>query len=121
MTGPQAGLITGLLPVDTNSEPELGAPAAGRVISGQPQFKTWNAEETADGLYAGIWESTAGKWQVSYDEWEFFQLISGVSILTEADKPPVTLRSGDAYVIRPGFKGTWEVVETTRKTYVIKL
>lgn len=113
--------MTALLGVNTLSEPELGAPAPGRVLSGNPQFKTWNAEETADGLYAGIWESTIGKWQVAYEEWEFFQLISGVSVLTEQDKEPVTLRAGDAYVIRPGFNGTWEVVETTRKSYVIKL
>jgi uncharacterized cupin superfamily protein len=24
-------------------------------------------------------------------------------------------------VLRPGFKGTWEVVETTRKDYVIRV
>lgn len=110
-----------LLAVNTDAEPELSAPAEGRVLSGDPQFKTWNAEETSDGLYAGIWESTIGKWIVSYDEWEFFQLISGVSVLTEEGKEPVTLRAGDSYVIRSGFKGTWEVIETTRKTYVIKL
>lgn len=110
-----------LLAVNTDAEPEIGAPAEGRVLSGDPQFKTWNAEETSDGLYAGIWESTIGKWIVSYDEWEFFQLISGVSVLTEEGKEPVTLRAGDSYVIRSGFKGTWEVIETTRKTYVIKL
>lgn len=110
-----------LLAVNTDAEPELGAPAEGRVLSGNPQFKTWNVEETSDGLYAGIWESTAGKWVVSYDEWEFFQLISGVSVVTEDGKEPVTLRAGDSYVIRSGFKGTWEVIETTRKTYVVKL
>jgi len=110
-----------LLPVNTESEPEFGAPAEGRIISGDPQFRTWNAEETSDGLYAGIWESTEGKWHVAYDEWEFFQLISGVSVVTEVGKEPVTLRTGDSFIIRPGFKGTWEVIETTRKTYVIKL
>ena len=110
-----------LLPVNTETEPEIGAPAEGRVISGNPQFRTWNAEETSDGLYAGVWESTAGKWHVAYDEWEFFQLISGVSVLTEEGKTPVTLRAGDSFIIRPGFKGSWEVIETTRKTYVIKL
>jgi uncharacterized protein len=33
-----------------------------------------------------------------------------------------TVRAGDAFVLRPGFKGTWEVVETTRKEkeYVIR-
>ncbi len=50
-----------LLPVNTESEPEVGAPAEGRIISGDPQFRTWNAEETSDGLYAGICESTEGK------------------------------------------------------------
>lgn len=110
-----------LLPVNTESEPEIGAPAEGRIISGHPQFRTWNVEETSDGLYAGIWESTAGKWHVAYDEWEFFQLISGVSVVTEEGKEPVILHAGDSFIIRPGFKGTWEVIETTRKTYVIKL
>ncbi len=110
-----------LLPVDTESDPELGAPAEGRIISGNPQFKTWNAEETSDGLYAGIWEATIGKWHVAYDEWEFFQLISGVSVVTEEGKEPVTLQAGDSFIIRPGFKGTGEVIETTRKTYVITL
>jgi len=29
------------------------------------------------------------------------------------------LRAGDSFVLRPGFKGSWEVLETTRKQYVI--
>ena len=29
--------------------------------------------------------------------------------------------AGDSFVIKPGFKGTWEVLETTRKEYVIRL
>jgi len=32
-----------------------------------------------------------------------------------------TVRAGDSFVLRPGFKGTWEVLETTRKEYVIRL
>ena len=31
------------------------------------------------------------------------------------------LRAGSRLVLRPGFKGTWEVVETTRKDYVIRV
>jgi uncharacterized protein len=31
------------------------------------------------------------------------------------------LRAGDTFILRPGFKGSWEVVETTRKAYVIRL
>jgi uncharacterized cupin superfamily protein len=31
------------------------------------------------------------------------------------------LKAGDSFVIRPGFRGTWEVIETTRKHYVVRV
>jgi len=31
------------------------------------------------------------------------------------------LKAGDCFVLEPGFEGTWEVVETTLKRYVILL
>ena len=34
-------------------EAETGTPAADRLISGAPQFRTWNLEEAEGGLYAG--------------------------------------------------------------------
>jgi hypothetical protein len=34
----------------SNIEPEHGAPAEGRLISGDPKFRTWNAEEAEGGL-----------------------------------------------------------------------
>ncbi|MBK9654925.1 MAG: DUF861 domain-containing protein [Rhodanobacteraceae bacterium] len=73
------------------------------------------------GVYSGIWESTPGKWRVEYAEWEFCHIFSGVSILSEDDGAVHALRSGDCFVIRPGFRGCWEVVETTRKAYVVKI
>lgn len=99
---------------------ETEQPAAEKLISGDPVFTTWNLEER-DGLYCGIWQSTPGKWRVSYDEWEYFRILSGVSILTDAEGNETRLQAGDAHVIRPGFSGTWEVIETTRKDYVIRL
>lgn len=102
-------------------EPECGAPSDGRLISGDPQFTTWNVEEANGGLYAGIWQSTPGKWRVEYDEWEYFNILEGYSILTEDDGEPLHLKAGDRMVLRPGFKGSWEVIETTRKDYVIRL
>ncbi|AEG52798.1 MULTISPECIES: cupin domain-containing protein [Sinorhizobium] len=101
-------------------EAEIGAPAPDRLISGNPEFRTWNFEE-AGGLYAGIWEATPGKWRIVYDEWEYFHILSGHSIVTEEGGVPLHLRAGDSLVLRPGFKGTWEVVETTRKDYVIRV
>ena len=105
----------------TSVEPEEGAPAPDRLISGDPHFLTWNLEEAEGGVYAGVWQSTPGKWRLSYDEWEYFHVLEGYSIVTEDGGDPVHLRAGDRMILRPGFKGTWEVVETTRKDYVIRL
>jgi hypothetical protein len=99
---------------------ENDRPAADRLISGDPEFKTWNVEEI-EGLYCGIWQSTPGKWRVVYDEWEYFHILSGVSVITQDGAEPVTLNAGDSFIIRPGFAGTWEVLETTTKDYVIRL
>jgi len=102
-------------------EPEIGAPPADRLISGAPRFRTWNVEEQAGGLYAGVWESSPGKWRISYDEWEFCHILSGVSVIAEDGGEARTVKAGDSFVLRPGFKGSWEVLETTRKEYVIHL
>lgn len=102
-------------------EPEEGAPAPERLISGDPRFRTWNVEEAEGGLYAGIWESTPGKWRIEYTEWEFCHILSGVSVVTEEGGVAFTARAGDSFVIRPGFKGTWEVLDTTRKEYVLRI
>lgn len=112
-----------LLSFDIDSiSPETGAPDKDRVLAGNPTTRTWNVEETPDGkTYAGIWEATPGKWRVVYEEWEFCQVESGVSVVTGDDGTAVTLKAGDALVLRPGFTGTWEVIETTRKSYVIRL
>ncbi len=99
--------------------PEVTRPDPARVLAGDPVHRTWNLE-ARDGLWAGVWESTPGIWRIAYDEWEYCRILSGVSILTEDGGPAHRLGPGDSFVIRPGFCGTWEVVETTRKDYVIR-
>ncbi|MFN3961191.1 MAG: cupin domain-containing protein [Parvularculaceae bacterium] len=101
--------------------PEESAPAPDRVLAGAPRFRSWEIDAQPGGLYAGVWESTPGKWRVEYDEWEYCRLLSGVSIVTEEGGAARRLAAGDSLIIRPGFKGVWEVVETTRKEYVIRL
>ncbi|TCM57576.1 hypothetical protein C8J36_102378 [Rhizobium sp. PP-F2F-G48] len=105
----------------TGIQPDIGAPAEDRLISGNPEFHTWNVEEAPGGLYAGIWEATPGKWRIVYEEWEYFHILSGHSIVTGDDGERFDLKTGDSLVLRPGFKGSWEVLETTRKDYVIRV
>ncbi len=109
-----------MLSVTPSVEPEHDAPAADRVISGDPRFTTWNLEDR-DGLFCGIWRATPGKWRIRYDEWEYCHILSGISVLTEDGGSSRTCRTGDSFILRPGFSGTWEVIETTTKEYVIRL
>ena len=98
---------------------EAGAPPPERVIAGDPRFRTWNLEER-DGLYAGIWEATPGTWRIEYDEWEYCRILSGRSVVTSETGEVMEVGPGDGFVLRPGFKGTWEVVETTRTESVVR-
>ena len=98
--------------------PETSRPDPAKVLSGDPVHSTWSVEEK-DGVYSGLWQSTPGKWRVSYAEWEYVYIHHGHSILTDEAGNATHLRSGDSYIIRPGFAGTWDCVETTLKDYVI--
>ncbi len=97
-------------------DPEITRPAT--VLAGDPVHTTWNLEERGT-LFSGIWQSTPGTWTVSYSEWEYVHIHQGHSILTDQNGVETHLKAGDSWLIRPGYAGTWQVVETTLKDYVI--
>ncbi len=99
-------------------EPDVSRPDPASVVAGDPVHTTWSVEERGT-LNAGLWQSTPGKWRVEYAEWEYVHILQGVSVLTDEAGVATTLRAGDSFVIRPGFAGSWQVVETTLKDYVI--
>ncbi len=99
--------------------PEITRPDTAKLISGNPVHSNWSLEGR-DGLYCGLWQSTPGKWRVSYTEWEYFRILQGYSLLAGSDGSLTQLHPGDSMIIRPGFEGTWEVVQTTLKDYVIR-
>jgi uncharacterized cupin superfamily protein len=99
---------------------ERAAADPATLLRGKYKTKTWNHFSGEDGrLSAGIWECTPGKVTISYDEWEFCHLIKGKAVLTGETGKKWTLKAGDAFIIPPGFKGTWETVSKLRKHYVI--
>lgn len=98
---------------------EVERPDPAKVVSGDPVHSTWNIEDV-DGLYCGLWQSTPGTWRVSYSEWEYVHILEGHSILSGDDGSVTQLRAGDSLIIRPGFSGLWQVLETTLKEYVIR-
>ena len=70
-------------------------------------------------ILLGTWEAEPGCWRVDYTENEFCQILEGHSILRDACGNEMDLKAGDNLVIPVGFKGEWQVVETTKKIYVI--
>jgi uncharacterized cupin superfamily protein len=56
---------------------------------------------------------------VRYTEEEHCRIVSGRSRLTAADGTVTEVGPGDEFVIARGFEGVWEVLERTRKIYVI--
>jgi uncharacterized protein len=100
--------------------PEVSRPEADKLVAGDPVHTVWSVEERG-GLLAGLWQSTPGAWRVDYSEWEYVHILEGISVLTNETGGEITLRAGDSYVIRPGFRGIWRVEETTLKDYVVLL
>ena len=70
-------------------------------------------------FFAGIWESTPGRWRVRYTENEFCHLTRGRIRIEDSAGRQWTFKAGDSFVIPAGFAGTWEVIEPTAKLYVI--
>jgi uncharacterized cupin superfamily protein len=102
------------------AEPERYFLPAEQLISGNPEQRLWSQYTDASGqFFAGVWESEPGAWRVRYTEEEHCRIVSGRSRLTAADGTVTDVGPGDEFVIARGYVGVWEVLERTRKTYVI--
>lgn len=91
-----------------------------KLIAGNPKQSLWNHYSSEDGaFFSGYWQSEVGKWRISYTEEEYCQIVKGKSVITDIDGSTQEVKAGDSFVIPSGFEGTWEVLEETKKIYVI--
>ena len=101
-------------------EPERYFLPADKLVHGNPEQRLWPQYADASGqFFAGVWESEPGAWRVSYTEEEHCRILVGRSRLTAQDGTVTEVGPGDEFVIARGYEGVWEVLERTRKTYVI--
>ncbi|TVU71367.1 MULTISPECIES: cupin domain-containing protein [Cobetia] len=92
-----------------------------RVVQGDPHHETrLHFQSSDEGFIAGTWTSTPGKWHAFTQRDEFCYLILGHIRLIAEDGSAQEFRTGDAFLIPDGFKGYWEVLETTTKHFVIR-
>lgn len=109
-----------LLKLDSSVAPDVYFLPSEKLISGNPQQTVWmHYTDPTQQFFSGVWRSEPGKWRIAYTEEEYCHMLEGRSIVTNADGEAVTVSAGDSFVIPRGFTGTWEVVETSRKRFVI--
>ena len=104
----------------TNPEVSESTPAPDRLLAGTPKQVARNFFTDPSGqLFAGVWESSPGKWRVKYTETEFCHITRGLVCIEDEAGAALTFRAGDSFVVPSGFSGTWQVLEPTAKLYVI--
>jgi uncharacterized cupin superfamily protein len=106
-------------PADPGTGEEYFLPAE-KLLQGNPRQTAWVHYTDPSGRFtAGLWHSERGCWKIHYTEEEYCQVLEGLSVITDQAGTAVTVRAGEEFVIPAGFSGTWEVVEPTRKRFVI--
>jgi uncharacterized protein len=99
-------------------QPQRVAPE--KLIAGNPQQTLWlEYGDAMQQFFAGWWRSEPGKWKIAYTEEEYCQMLQGRCVIRGDDGTAVSVGPGDCFVITAGFTGTWEVLETATKRFVI--
>jgi uncharacterized cupin superfamily protein len=96
----------------------LAAPKATGIFPGQTESarEIWRQP----GVETGFWECTPGTFTARRDGYtELCQFVSGEVIVTGDDGVSARFVAGDTLITPAGWTGTWEVIETVRKLYVI--
>ena len=102
------------------AETSVSKPAPDRLLDGDPQQTARNYfSDSTSQFFAGVWESTPGRWRVRYTENEFCHITSGEVRIESQSGETWVFRAGDSFVIPSGFAGTWHVTQSLQKLYVI--
>ena len=92
------------------------------VQDGKPKVKTWILNTSNDGsMVSGYCKATAGTYHAVYSEYQFVHILEGKVIITLDSSDSVMFVAGDTFLVEADFKGTWEIIQTVRKHFDIKL
>lgn len=106
-------------------EPDVSHPRPERLIAGNPRRETWNLLDAplagAQQLSTGIWRCEPGHWRIVFGptEREVFTVLDGRCRVHSDAGGCQEAGAGEALHIPPGFTGSFEVLETVTKVYVI--
>ncbi len=101
--------------------PEYDRPKPERLLRGNPLRTTWVHHRNGDTEY-GLWACEPGAWRIEFHAGreEFFRIIEGRIRITSEAGDAREFGPGDACVIPPGFRGSFEVLEPVRKHFIMK-
>ena len=113
-------LTPAVLSLDAPVAPDDYFLPADKLVAGNPRQTVWmHYTDPTRQFMVGIWRSEPGKWRISYTEEEYCHMLEGRSVIADQDGRRIEVAAGDSFVIPRGFVGTWEVLETTTKRFVI--
>ncbi|TRZ60993.1 cupin domain-containing protein [Pseudomonas alloputida] len=100
---------------------QFGEPVTlGSATDPTPQARIAANLELNDGRGStGIWECTPGRFRRQVAQAEYSYIVSGAGSFTPNGAEPVHFSAGDALYFEANSQGTWDILETVRKTYLI--
>jgi len=112
-----------LSPESTNGLEPCSFVPAEAVIDGKPiELGASFCSSSDQKFHVGVWQSTAyaeDLGEAGYPADEFCVVLSGSASLTDEAGKSEVFSAGDCYFVPKGFKGSFRVIETMRKYYVI--
>ena len=88
--------------------------------TGEAATSGWKLLDQEGQPAVGVWECTPGSWTVTdRRDTETSVIVSGRARVTDADGTAHDLGAGDVLVLPLGWSGTWEILEPTRKVYIV--
>lgn len=104
----------------TQAEPSIDYPRPDRLVAGNPKRQTQSLYVHPN-MDCGIWQCEVGAWNIVFSDnkQEFFNVIEGLVRIHDQAGNYIEVSAGNAGVIPPSFIGTFEVVETVKKYYVV--
>lgn len=101
------------------SEAEHYYDAPALVLGGKPELRLWPLFGHVAGS-AGIWASDDySKHKSLPNEYEFCLLFSGRVRIGDAAGRSIEFGAGDAFLLEPGFEGSWTSLEPVRKFFMM--
>ena len=105
----------------TQSETTVDYPRADRLVSSNPKRLTQSLYEHPN-MNCGIWQCEVGAWNIVFAY--YYQETAPTKIYTlpihdAQTQSFIEVKAGEAGIIPPSFKGTFEVVEAVKKYFVV--